>query len=131
MLIDDSEHDNFFHERVIRKADASKEVVVFQSARKGLDFLRTRDDHNDMHPELIFLDVNMPGMDGWEFLVEYAKLEERFRSQVVVIMLSHSENPEDATKAQASGVAAEFRTKPLTEELLAEILQTYFVSSSS
>jgi len=126
MLIDDNKLDNFYHERVIRKHNAAKNVVVKESGEDALLYLRNKSSNPaDMHPELIFLDINMPGMNGWEFIEEYKKLDAAFQSKMVVVMLTTSENPDDVEKAKANGVLFAFKTKPLTIEMLNEIMQKF------
>jgi CheY-like chemotaxis protein len=127
MLIDDNQDDNFFHERVIKRNHAADVVVAKQSGIEAIDYLKSKKD-NDLHPNLIFLDINMPGMNGWEFLEEYNKLEEKYKSQAIVIMLTTSDNPDDKMKAKAMNIASDFKTKPLTQEILEEVFTKYFKS---
>ena len=126
MLVDDNADDNFFHERVIRKSNAAGTVVAKQTGMDALAYLKLEKDNVNPHPDLIFLDINMPGMNGWEFLEEYNKLEEKFKSRAIVIMLTTSENPEDKLKAKLISAASDFKTKPLTREMLDEIIGKYF-----
>lgn len=62
MLIDDDKSDNFFHEREIKKADLSTSVIIKDSAIDALDYLKAMNEKNDLQPDLIFLDINMPKM---------------------------------------------------------------------
>ena len=125
MLIDDNKEDNFFHERVIRKNNAADIIVTKESAMDALEYLKTKFDHINAHPNIIFLDINMPGMNGWEFLEEYKKLDKELQSKMVVVMLTTSENPDDKKLALIHGILADFKTKPLTTEMLMEILNQY------
>lgn len=126
MLIDDNADDNFFHTRVINQSNAASIIVPKQTAIAALEYLKSKENINGTHPDLIFLDINMPGMNGWEFLEEYNKLDKHLRSHAVVVMLTTSDNPDDKLKAEASNVAADFKTKPLTELMLKEIMNKYF-----
>jgi CheY-like chemotaxis protein len=99
LLVDDNPDDNFYHERVIKK---------------------------NIHPDLILLDINMPGMNGWEFLEEYNKLEKQFQSHAIVVMLTTSGNPDDKMKAKLFSSVSDFKTKPLTKEMLEDIIVKYF-----
>jgi CheY-like chemotaxis protein len=130
MLVDDNPNDNFFHERVIKKWNAADDIAVVakQTGTDALEYLRSRERGDDLHPNLIFLDINMPGMNGWEFLEEYKRLDERFRSHAVVVMLTTSDNPDDRARANANGGAWDFKTKPLTREMLEEVIGKYFAS---
>jgi CheY-like chemotaxis protein len=122
MLIDDNEDDNFFHQRSIRKIDAAEKTVVMQDAGEALEYLRNQSPSN--LPELVFLDINMPGMNGWEFIEEYKKLKS-ITTNTIVIMLSTSQNPDDLIKAKSETSIRDFKTKPLTQDMLEKILTEY------
>jgi CheY-like chemotaxis protein len=68
----------------------------------------------------------MPGMNGWEFLEEFKKLDKALQSKLIVIMLTTSVNPEDEALAKTYDLLAEFKTKPLTKEMLEDILIKYY-----
>ena len=126
MLIDDNKDDNFYHERIIRKTNSANTVIAKQSGTEALEYLKKRNLQESAHPDLIFLDINMPGMNGWEFLTEYHKLDKEFQSKVIIVMLTTSENPDDKAKAKTFDLLADFKTKPLTKEMLHEIIDKYF-----
>jgi CheY-like chemotaxis protein len=126
MLVDDNPDDNFFHERIIRKSGFVKTVIAKQSASSALEYLNQKKVHINEHPDLIFLDINMPGMNGWEFLTEYDKLDKELQSKVIICMLTTSENPGDRAKLKEHKVVSEFISKPLTLELMKEIVNKYF-----
>jgi CheY-like chemotaxis protein len=126
MLVDDNADDNFFHEWEIRNGYPDLTVIAKQTGMEALEYLKLRKDKNGLHPDLIFLDINMPGMNGWEFLSAYNKLDEDLKCQAIVVMLTTSENPDDRTKAKTAGVAADFKTKPLNQAMLKEIIGKYF-----
>ena len=126
MLVDDNPHDNFFHEREIRKTKIGDiTVVIKQSASEALTYLKLDQDDN-LHPGLIFLDINMPGMDGWEFLTEYKKLDKDQQSKAIVMMLTTSENSKEVARANANTSVSGFITKPLTRDKMIEINDKYF-----
>jgi CheY-like chemotaxis protein len=128
MLVDDNADDNFFHQWEIKKRYADVGIVAKQTGLEALQYLKSNKGDKDVHPDLIFLDINMPGMNGWEFLEEYNNLDEKFKSRAVVIMLTTSENPDDMIKAKSMEIASDFKTKPLTQEMLKEIIDRYFES---
>lgn len=123
MLIDDSRHDNFFHERIITKGNFAEKVVAIETAKEALAYLRSRRVKGESGPELIFLDINMPGMNGWDFLSEYDNWNSQLEHPVIVVMLTTSDNPDDEKKAMNSKGVSHFKTKPLTTEMLDEIFE--------
>lgn len=126
MLIDDNKDDNFFHERVIKKNNSADVVVTKQSGMAALEYLKNKENNESPHPDMIFLDINMPGLNGWEFLAEYDKLDKELQSKIVIVMLTTSENPDDKEKALALNVLADFRIKPISKNMLNEIIEKYF-----
>lgn len=123
MLIDDNKIDNFFHERVIRKNDAAKEVIAIESGQAALDYIKSGAER--LQPELIFLDINMPGMDGWEFIEHYKQLDESLQKAMIVVMLTTSENPDDIARAKTEGLLSDFKSKPLTKEMLEDVITSF------
>ena len=124
MLIDDNFHDNFFHEREIKKADSQNIVVVNDSGEKALEYLKA---NKDPHSNLIMLDINMPGMNGWEFLRAYKNLDEDLKCEAVVVMLTTSDNADDRAKLVEFPFVTDYITKPLTKEKINAIRKEYFL----
>ncbi|EMK25215.1 response regulator [Leptospira kirschneri] len=131
LLIDDNQDDNFFHERVIYKGNYAETVIKKQSGQEALLFLKNKPNNIEPFPDLIFLDINMPGMNGWEFLEEYKKLDQKLQTSTLIIMLTTSDNPDDKNKFSQFGSTSDFKTKPLTNAMLDEILERYFSESVS
>ncbi len=129
MLIDDNIHDNFFHERVIRKADAAAVTIVRRKASDAIEDLIKMSSSDPQYPELIFLDINMPGMNGWEFLDQFKSLE-KDKQRPVIVMLTTSSNPDDRRKAEATGVVVDFRSKPLTRDVLEALIDKFLPGAS-
>lgn len=126
LLIDDSESDNFVHSRVIKKAKVTARVTIKYSGEEGLTYLKTLIDEDYPRPDLIFLDINMPGMDGFEFLEHYQELEDVQKAGVVIAMLTTSTSPVDKKKAEKYKLLQHFDNKPLTQENLFKILKDQF-----
>jgi CheY-like chemotaxis protein len=122
LLIDDNRADNFLHKIVIEKSGFAKTIVAHQSAESALIYISTKEKNNEYpNPELILLDINMPGMDGWDFVAEYEKLSGDITSKIKVVMLTTSLNPDDKERAENKPLIAGFQNKPLTKESLEEL----------
>ncbi|NNE55965.1 MAG: response regulator [Flavobacteriales bacterium] len=130
LLIDDDEPTNFINRFVIEKSELDVMVHALTEAKDGLKYLQGEDPFADREafptPGIIFLDINMPGMNGWEFLEEYNKLKSDQRAKVVVTMLTTSLNPDDEDKARSLGIVAEFCKKPLTVEAVHALAEKHF-----
>lgn len=125
LLVDDDESDNFFHTLTIKEAGICDQIKVVVDGREALDYILkavgTEPSEEFPKPDIIFLDINMPRMDGFNFLDEYIQLDEHLISDIVVIMLTTSLNPYDREKAMKYKVIRDYRNKPLTTEMLQEI----------
>lgn len=126
LLIDDDEATNYIHKIVINKADCAEQVVAMQSGYDALDYLTKMKDGIYPQPDVIFLDINMPAMDGWEFLEEYEKLEDGQKGHIVVVMLTTSLNPDDEKKAKSLGKVNGFKNKPLSVEMVEDVVKEHF-----
>jgi CheY-like chemotaxis protein len=130
LLIDDDEPTNFLNKMTIEQMDCTRHVAVAQGGREALDFLMRRrqpgDPEDCPHPDLIFLDINMPAMDGWEFLEKYKKLPREQKADVVLIMLTTSLNPDDEKRTMYIPEISGFENKPLKEPRLEHLLKKYF-----
>jgi CheY-like chemotaxis protein len=130
LLIDDDEPTNFLTRKTLEEINCVENIHVEQSGQSALNFLTRLEnstaDSEPLSPELIFLDINMPAMNGWEFLERYSRLEKHHKANVVVVMLTTSLNPDDRLKASNIPDVSGFEIKPLTREKVKRILKDYF-----
>jgi CheY-like chemotaxis protein len=125
LLIDDDQATNFLHQMVIKKSDSADHVHIALNGESALHYLNTKTEGKYTSPDLIFLDINMPRMNGWAFLEQYQKLPKDQQGKAVIIMLTtplDRDNQELSAKFQG---IAEFRSKPLTQAMLQEIINKY------
>ena len=122
VLIDDDEATNVYHEIIIEESGLVKEFKFFDSPIQALSALK---EHNKS-PDLIFLDINMPKMDGWEFLDAYSSSNVG-NDATHIVMLTTSLSPQDQRRAEEQPLVKKLVNKPLTKELLQEMLQTISV----
>ena len=123
LLIDDDEEDCFFHQIVIEKMDITNSIATAGNGEEALAYLQKE---NQVIPELIFLDINMPRMNGWEFLEQYKHLDPKRKARITIMMLTTSVNPADVKRAEQFEDVTGYRCKPLSVEMLSEILEKHF-----
>ncbi len=122
MLVDDNDTDNFISKRIIEITKFARRVEAKSSGKNALDYLRENQNNIDNLPNVIFLDINMPIVDGFVFLYEFEKFNEFVRNKCKVIILSSSDNKRDIDKIVNNNHVIKFITKPLTKVALAEII---------
>lgn len=123
LVIDDAKIDRYMAEKIMKKYDFTDTVVMVESAMDGLELLEACLENPDSLPELIFLDINMPQMSGFDFLDEYARFPEHIKKKCIIIMLSSSIHPEDKYRAMESPYVYKFLSKPLNADKLQEVSQ--------
>ncbi len=122
MLIDDSEIDNLVNKHIITKNELSENLIVCSSAKEALEYLnKCISGDEQIVPDLLLLDINMPIMNGFGFLVEFGKLPSDFISNIKIIMLTSSVDPNDIRKANESTFVHGFVSKPLSADLLLNV----------
>lgn len=122
MLIDDDPLCILISTKII-ELNPSLKVISFSNAEEALAQLKLwYVSDSTMFPDFIFLDINMPVMNGWQFLEETQKLPEDFRNKCNIIMLSSSVNPVDVKKSMSFEPVSDFVSKPLTVEKLKNLL---------
>ena len=117
LLIDDNYIDNFVTRRILESSNFAENIVVQQSATEAIDAIR----NGDIKPDVIFLDLRMPMMNGFEFLQEYDKLPSDGRSATKIFMLSSSLDPVDVKRSGQNKYITQFIHKPLTQKILEEL----------
>lgn len=112
LLIDDNKTDLFINETIIKSLLLSKEIMQEQSARNAIEFLKNVKKLTDA-PDMIFLDLNMPGMDGFQFLTEFNRLSEFVKSKCKIIVVTSSASKDDKHQALMNKNVVRYITKPL------------------
>jgi response regulator RpfG family c-di-GMP phosphodiesterase len=122
LLIDDDPLNNYLTKRVIKKVFQDAEIIEFTEPEIALTHLENNYLNNIVNEKIIvFLDINMPTMSGWEFLQKFEKYNETIKNQFDIFMFSSSINPADINRAKQDPMVIDFIEKPLEIEKLIKL----------
>lgn len=124
MLIDDNEIDNLINQKMVEAASITDHIFIHTGARSAIEFLRNIEKleiAEQVLPDVIFLDIDMPLMDGFQFLDEFEKLMTTTKQKCRIVMLTSSINPQDVNRSKKYGNVKLYLNKPLTHESLMEL----------
>lgn len=131
LLVDDDESNNFLHKMIVKQAGLNVTIKVACNGLEALDFLNNRGkfslEEKPTKPGMIFLDINMPSMNGWEFLEAFKKLPENQKSNIAMMLLTTSLDKVDLQRASSYMELKSFINKPLSISKLNEVIQKYFI----
>jgi CheY-like chemotaxis protein len=126
MLVDDNDTDNFIHKRIIELTGFATNIIVKNSGKAALEYLDANKFNIDKLPDLIFLDINMPIVDGFVFLFEYENFPDELKNKCKIIILSSSDSKKDIDRIVDNEFVINFITKPLSEESLGKLNQSLY-----
>nr|WP_246455309.1 response regulator [Hymenobacter citatus] len=127
-MVDDDPVNNFLNQRLLESLAVADQLLVAQNGREAFTLLHQQHEAHETHeayPALVLLDMNMPVMNGFEFLQAYQQLPPAQQQALVIVMLTNSLQPHEVARAQQLHVA-DFLSKPLTREKIDTVLQTHF-----
>lgn len=126
LIIDDNDLDNFINQKILESSLFAKNIYINTSGTSALEFLKNmntvgKELPEKVFPEVIFVDINMPLMDGFQFINNLMKMEIDSLKNSKIVILTTSLNPSDREKAQKISDDILFMNKPLTETILDQI----------
>jgi len=120
-IIDDDEIYLFSVKKVIEINKLSEKVLEFKNGQEALEFFTKNHNDHDALPDVIFLDINMPVMNGWEFIEAFQKIQSVMSKQITLFVVSSSVDKSDVEKAKSFTPVHDYLTKPITANQLKSI----------
>lgn len=125
LIVDDDNTTNLLNNIIIKSSGSFENIIIKNDGFYALEYLQDYTNKDFIIPDLILLDLNMPIMNGWEFIDHFEKLPKKITSKIKLIILSASANILDQKKAKTINVVTAFKRKPFTRDTLNDILKNY------
>lgn len=125
IFVDDDEFSNWIYSIVVKEVAGEADIKTFTVPGEALEFIQTQYERIE-GPTILFLDINMPMINGWQFLVYYAEFSEALKSQISIYILSSSVDERDRNMAEGNKNVKGFISKPLTIEVVRSIIENRF-----
>jgi len=122
-IIDDDKIHQFMLTRIINQNKLAEGIITFSDGEEALQYLTENQATKEMIPDVIFLDNNMPIMDGWQFIEEYASIKTEIKKKIVIYMLSSSVDPVDIERASTITEIYDYIVKPIQLEAIEKIFK--------
>ena len=123
-IVDEDEVYQLTSRKMIERIYSAKNILVFSNGAEAMRFLWETVPDEDILPDVIFLDVNMPFMDAWQFLDAYAELQPMLTKQIVIYVISSSVSHSDIERARAIKAVKDYYIKPINLEQYAHMLKS-------
>lgn len=123
-LVDDDSIFQFTATRLLESAQLAQNILHFENGADALLFLKENAPNRDLLPDYLFLDINMPLVDGWMFLEDFTTLKSSLSKVISIYMVSSSIDPRDLNRAKGFVEVADFIIKPISLERFQELLKS-------
>ncbi|WP_347049171.1 response regulator [Flavobacterium olei] len=122
MIIDDNSVDLYITSRMVSKNNFGSNVLLYTSAEEALKYLKDHQDEKALLPDVIFVDIYMPLMSGFEFLAEYDKFDASLKNEIRTYIVSSTIDKQDIARSDADKNVVSFQVKPITKDFLDRIM---------
>lgn len=121
-LVDDDKIFQLTASKTIKSTALSDTILQFENGQQALNYIREHAGRSQELPDYIFLDINMPFIDGWMFLEDFSGLKSMLTKPIVIYMVSSSIDPKDVARAKENANVKDYVIKPVTREKFIELL---------
>ena len=124
LLVDDAKIFQYLTQKIIETTNLVNKIKIFSNGFEAIAFLSTYSDKPELLPDIILLDLNMPIMDGWQFLEEYVRIKPNIAKQITIYILTSSIDPADIKKSEEISEVSDFIIKPITKDKFINLLKS-------
>ncbi|MBS1747444.1 MAG: response regulator [Bacteroidetes bacterium] len=124
-IIDDDDICIFTTKKIIEAKKIAHTTMVFSNGEEAFEYFKKNVNHNSLLPEIILIDLNMPAMDGWNFIKSYKSIQSQIKKKIDMYIQTSSVDPDDIEKYKSTPDILEFIVKPLTVDKLVSIVNAY------
>lgn len=128
-IVDDDDIFRFILKKHLMSQGLAENILSFENGKEAMAYINGNRDKTDLLPDVIFLDINMPVMNGWDFITAYRQVMSTLSKQAPVIMVSSSVDDRDISKAEGSEIISEYITKPISKSTVVDLMEKTFVYS--
>ncbi|MEY5048245.1 MAG: hypothetical protein RLZZ175_1604 [Bacteroidota bacterium] len=121
MLVDDNDTDNYISQRIMELSGFSDKILTNNNGKAALEYLEQHQNDVSKLPDIIFLDISMPIVDGYVFLYEFERYSQTVKDKCKVAILTSSDNKQDIDRMSGNEFVFKYVIKPITEDVLNEI----------
>lgn len=122
IIIDDDSISNMLSKHIIKSISNDCQITDFTDALSALNYIRTSTEKSICNPTIILLDINMPILNGWEFIEEFEKLSPIIKNAFKIYLLSSSVDTKDKMRAESNTIINSYLVKPVTQNMMLQIL---------
>ncbi len=124
-IVDDDDIYKYSIKRTLKNKELTKKILTFSNGEEAIDFMIKNLNENENLPDIIFLDINMPIMDGFQFMEEYVKIKPRVGKVILIYMVSSSIDTNDIKRAKNISEVSDYLVKPISPNELTELLNNF------
>ena len=123
LIIDDDPMSSFMLKRLAELGELADIITILNSGRSALEYIKERKTSSNLLPDVIFLDIYMPVVNGWDFLAAFREFKNELTKSIDIIIVSSSEHPRDIDQAKTFEEVKAYAVKPVSLERLKELIE--------